>query len=411
MNKLRENVKLVHRWIDKRLIDENDDKEELISNNNMRQYGKANNAETYKFEFLDGYRGSLALVALIGNCKIYENSELVNLANDHIYSFSICGFFTLSAFLLTYRLLKALSKSSTPTEYLVHILKYFIRRFIHIYLNYLLFYVLVEVVKNTLRSISPLEYEGNYLNVILLGYPGQNYLWTIPCAIKYYLIIPLFCLIAVLLGPLCGLFLAVCLSWTIYVQYYNLFDLTSADFSYLSSTVSNLSTHFFNFFIGSQVALSYFLVERNPILIKLISYHPLQFVFKYSSILFLFLGLENRTNNSSIYWSIGLLINTLSHPNTITRFWESNRFLKNLGKCSYSFYLLHIPILYAIRLVLRSHSDFLFCLTGVFINYFVSLAGFYLVERRLINISNVLCKKLDTYFFVPKYSKSQVILH
>lgn len=92
-----------------------------------------------RFNFLDGYRGSLALVVIISHsCQSPESMILANFSQKY----AISGFFLLSSFLLTYRLLNDFYKKKSYKIFAI--LQYLIRRFFRIYIIYVLFVLLVK---------------------------------------------------------------------------------------------------------------------------------------------------------------------------------------------------------------------------------------------------------------------------
>lgn len=84
-----------------------------------------------RFDFLDGYRGILALIVVITHCQKHAGCELMNFFVGISRTVAVDGFFILSSFLLTYRLLGELNKSNgNYRKQILIVLKYFIRRFL-----------------------------------------------------------------------------------------------------------------------------------------------------------------------------------------------------------------------------------------------------------------------------------------
>ena len=93
--------------------------------------------------------------------------------------------------------------------------------------------------------------------VMLLGHNGHNHLWTIPAEIKYYAVIPIYCMVACLLGRFSPLLSIVSLLWTILDQYYNIFHLSTDDTAIYTVNTFNLKSHFSVFFLGSQNEMNF----------------------------------------------------------------------------------------------------------------------------------------------------------
>jgi len=185
-----------------------------------------------KFEHLDSLRGLLCLnVVLIHAGQLMPvQSIFLKQYFDKTLVFAVPGFFLLSAFLLTYRLLLELfNYKSTELKQIVKLLaKYAIRRFFRIYPLLVIFIVFIKC----LIFASPQDaqfYVGinktSFLKLVLLDPTmGGSHLWTIPIEINYYFIIPFICLIlffcskraflGLTLGS--GLFL----SWNFYKAHY-----------------------------------------------------------------------------------------------------------------------------------------------------------------------------------------------
>lgn len=359
-----------------------------------------------RFQFLDGYRGSLALIVLIIHCKVHENCELVNSLEGYSQSYSIAGFFMLSAFLLTYRLLKDLYKSTTTRELILQLAKYFIRRFFRIYVFYVLFYTIFKYILPFVRAIHREGHQTTYFQFLTLKYPGYNHLWTVPCEIKYYCFIPIFCLVSRFLGRRFSiLLLFASIFWTIWDQCFNFFQLTTEETKFTSTVSSELISHFAVFIIGSETALAFFLIESNENLMAIIKSKWAQIILNYTSILIALIGLKIHAfvfydsytfkSKAVLFWASSLLMCLLCESNLITRFFSSSGFLRNLGKYSFSCYLFHVLVINVLKDLARfmyQHELIVLC---VFVSYYVSWVSFYLVEDRLIRLANFLCWKLE----------------
>ena len=144
-----------------------------------------------KLEFLEGYRGILAIMVLFHHSKINRNSEFINFITSISFLSGLNGFFVLSSFLLSYRLVQAIENQSYKFQ-LLCVLKYFIRRFFRVYF---IFFIFVTVTKFGPQFLSgPFSYH-NWTSIVTLGPTGLNHLWTFSPEIKYYFFIPIFCFI------------------------------------------------------------------------------------------------------------------------------------------------------------------------------------------------------------------------
>jgi len=156
-----------------------------------------------KFQHLDSLRGLLCLnVVLIHAGQLLSvQSTLLKQYFNKTLDFAVPGFFLLSAFLLTYRLLLELfNYKLTEFKSIIKLLaKYAIRRFFRIYPLLFIFIVFIKC----LIFASPKDaafYVGinrtSLLKLVLLDQTmGGSHLWTIPVEINYYFIIPVICLI------------------------------------------------------------------------------------------------------------------------------------------------------------------------------------------------------------------------
>ncbi len=186
-----------------------------------------------KFQHLDSLRGLLCLnvVLIHAGQMLPVQSILLKKYFEKTLVFAVPGFFLLSAFLLTYRLLLELFnyKLAEFKPIFKLLAKYAIRRFFRIYPLLFIFIVFIKC----LIFASPQDaafYVGinrtSLLKLALIDQTmGGSHLWTIPVEINYYFIIPVICLImcpcskraflALTLGA--GSFL----SWNFYKAHYN----------------------------------------------------------------------------------------------------------------------------------------------------------------------------------------------
>ena len=156
-----------------------------------------------KFQHLDSLRGLLCLYVVLIHAgqMLPVQSMLLKKYFEKTLVFAVPGFFLLSAFLLTYRLLLELfNYKLTEFKPIAKLLaKYAIRRFFRIYPLLFIFIVFIK------SWIYVLPNDGAFyvginrtplLKLVLLDQTmGGSHLWTIPVEINYYFIIPVICLI------------------------------------------------------------------------------------------------------------------------------------------------------------------------------------------------------------------------
>ena len=372
-----------------------------------------------RFEYLDGYRGSLAIVVAISH-KTYSIKDLNEVWRSTLcYSqtYGVAGFFMLSAYLLSFRFLEELNNIENQprrNRIILIITKYFIRRFFRIYLVYVIFIIFIKFGPKFLTEMNLFEYKSPFLQMVTLGHAGSNHLWTIPAEIRYYFCIPIFCLIVHYSTQfLRWIFLIACVMWTIYDQMFNFFGLTIAQLKFDYEESHCLYVHFAVFFMGSQVALAYHLISKlkwtksyfkkyyiNLSLDLLSLFIPL---FGLHQTWMVFYGSFTFRSRPTIYWSIAFLLTLLSAPNSLSNFFNSSFIFKSVGKYSFSFYLLHsIVCVWPFQHILSPFWTFFAYLLST---YIISFFTFYLIENLLIRYANYLCEKLDNSYLFASYQQ------
>lgn len=371
-----------------------------------------------RFDYLDGYRGTLALMVVIAHSHQLVNVKILEYDEGITHSYAIAGFFMLSAFLLTFRLLEDFRKCQNLKSIIICTLKYFTRRFVRIYIYYLFYCSLAILCPKWIGG--PVKFDASLWKIALLESSGNNHLWTVPPELKYYLFIPIFCLTVRLMNRISVVLLIFSIISTIYDQVYNVFGITIQDIIYGTSTCHLLKGHFAVFFIGSQTALAYFLIKYNDDLMRFINKKPIQMAIDYLAIIIGLIGLKVYENlhfdsfrfrsRAAIFWSSVLLLTLLNDKCTIANTYRLFRFLRNMGKYSYSIYLFHFGLLNVIGLSILSKwlNWFEFALVSVFIIYCVGKVLFYLIERPLIDLASYFCKKLDSFLINSDSNGSQI---
>jgi peptidoglycan/LPS O-acetylase OafA/YrhL len=133
--------------------------------------------EIEKIDFLDGFRGTLAIwVLMMHSTYALKVNKYFRGTGSYI---GVPCFFILSSFLLTYRLLNQFNndKNSYKDNILI-IIKYFIRRFFRIYIPFVIFAALIKGVPSIRFAGRNHSYFGSFFNLISLK-SINSYLWTI----------------------------------------------------------------------------------------------------------------------------------------------------------------------------------------------------------------------------------------
>ncbi len=377
---------------------------------------KSQEEKESRLSFLDGFRGSLALVVIATHVKKDSNCELFNIIYGIHRTYAVDGFFVLSAFLLTYRLLTELRKASNFKQELLIIVKYCVRRFFRIYVVFVLFASVIkfgpDIAKGNYKppfNIPPYPMKDNFApwtTLITLKDVGYNHLWTIAPEIKYYFCIPFVCLIGKRFGRFLFAYLILCCIWLYYNEQRNFFGLTINDLDNIKG--SRLKPRFAVFFYGSTAGIALCLIESSSIVKSIVNNELARLVLGALSMYTFYYGVRYRNgfylNNLATYqleslsafvWSSFILLLSAGHPNFTSRLFGDNGFMRNCGKYSFGMYLLH-PI--AIHLVTTHFQPMIqtaafVCVT--LISYFQAFWFFTLIEDPLVKLANRICKLLD----------------
>jgi len=375
-----------------------------------------------QFEFLNGVRGFLAITVLMHH--IAYDSHLPSdygIFRDMGYYMGVIGFFILSSFLLTHRMLHDLDKSTSLKHTTLIVTQYFIRRFFRIYVPYFVFCTLLHIDKGIVGgSFRPYN---SYLKLITLQPVGFNHLWTVGVEIKYYFVIPLLSFVAIKLKRLMVITWILLATFVYIYESKNIFGIVSDDYKYQHrhKLLPTLSI----FLNGSLVAIAYYMIETNKTISSLLSNVYLKkllgficlFMFVYGIKIFIPL-LNSKANKfrysskSGAYWSLVMFLMLIGAPNVSTNIFEKSYLMTKCGKYSFGFYLFHPMVM---RLV-KNHIKTKIHLEMIAINFIFSLAlGFlfhFLLEDRLIQLANRLCKRLasNEYFRCLQASKAEQLI-
>ncbi len=313
------------------------------------------------------------------------------------------GFFILSSFLLTFRLVKEFSKCSTFKSVQLAVLKYFIRRFFRIYLPF--FFVCSLIKGVSLRFIGMYAKSvKSWLSMITLQSTGFTHLWTIAPEIKYYFFIPLFAIITVQLKKYRLVWLIVNIISCFSIEYFNLFMQTKKDFELPMGYV--FTTRFTVFYLGSILALIYNEICQRKQLVEFLK--RLKYVTGCLSCLIYIKTLKYGSNSynkklneyehffkAGLHLAVLYLLMLIGDGNFFTDIFR-NTFLKMIGKFSFGIYLLHPMCLIEVakyfgKYFIYRQEMLLFAFAA---SILVGALFYYLIEEPFIKLANNLCQKL-----------------
>lgn len=346
------------------------------------------------FEYLDGYRGFLALIVACAHTIFYSaKSELVNFLNTISQSVGVYGFFVLSSFLLTYRLLKEFQdKKAVP----ISILNYFIRRLFRVYIP---FFIYVTAVKFGPRIIGghinyhEHLYYSSWISLVSLNTDGSSHLWTIAPEIKYYFVIPIICLICHKLNEKRIFFVVIGTLWLALDEQLNFFGLNSTDLDIKKRHV--LTTRYAVFFYGSIAAVCLNIIEDNKTIIDCLKQKKIQILINYASLCLGLIGFRYKNHHliSEFYtsgkiWSSLILLVALSNNENFLKIFFSNSLLKNCGKYSFGIYLLHPIFIQSTQYYGEFEMQLDFTILVLIQTYLASIIFYKYIELNCIQMAN-----------------------
>jgi peptidoglycan/LPS O-acetylase OafA/YrhL len=382
-------------------------------------------------EYLDGYRGFLANTVIIAHLGQHASlgvvspivQPIVNAASQHI---GVVGFFVLSAFLLTHRLMIDFNNADTLKMYCTKTAQYFIRRFFRIYLVFVVFWTLVHFGPDIFTGYNRKHSFAGYTNGLFLFSVGANHLWTIPVEIKYYFCIPIISFVSIKCGKYWFILWSLSSSAMFYVDFFNPFGIEP--WSEFSQKDAQLGSRFTFFFAGSQLAILFFHLEKTPafrtyatraVAKNLIS-SLLNTVFVSEFLIFHYVNKDIRhtkafqyrvPNRYYIHISVCFKVIAIffllyvDNRNLLAKLLNSY-YLRMCGRYSFGIYLLHPSVIQAFKtseryIPIAYHTViFQFAIARVFtivgLSYFVAFIWFYLLEDNLMRMANKLAKAIDS---------------
>ena len=383
-----------------------------------------------KFDFLDGLRGSFAFWVVM-----HHITQHINNANNTDYYFffflgsyiGVVGFFVLSSFLLTYRLLIEFDNNNKPNGITLITLKYFIRRFFRIYLPFVFFVSLIKSV-SYIKFGANYPYPSSWWAMITLKSTGWNHLWTIAPEIKYYFFIPIFVYLTFKAKTIKKIWILFLIGSIYLIEHYNLFSKINSgklvNFDIEKSGYLFL-TRFTVFYLGSILATIYYYFKESDFF-KYTEYIYFKNIFGLISMVLYIYGMtlwtplfnpiindnyEVFTFKASLYWSIVMISMILGAPNFFTDLFNY-KFIKYAGQFSFGIYLLHpMCILYSLDICskYKCKATFQYVFLTLILSYFAGFIFFYFVENLLMKLSKYCCSRLANCNHFNKLDNTNIL--
>ena len=311
-------------------------------------------------DFLDGYRGSLAYWLFVHHAKIlgrmdgeYKHFFMTG------YFIGVVGYFLLSSYLLTYRLLDEIKENGgSNKQILLTFIKYFKRRFYRIYVPYVFICILIKYFFFYIAGSILNWYEISFFQWISLNPTELTHLWTIPPEIKYYFFIPVLVLITHKLPKNVAIRMIWIIILVVLVSIIEIFDLFSNKVEggyYPYAIWPSFLTRFTTFYLGSILAFIMHLIHDMKIYKNNKDKKYFGFTFGTISLLLYLIGMilcspvytpklyDKYLFFVSVYWAIFLFFFILGGGNYFTDFFKSKLFYFG-GKFSFGIYMYHMGI-------------------------------------------------------------------
>lgn len=378
-----------------------------------------------RFEFLDGYRGFCAIIVCISHMiNFYPLTGEFAILTYTGYFIGVAGFFVLSSFLLTYRMMKEFYRENSFLSCISIVIQYAIRRFFRIYIPYFIFCTAVK--------FGPKYVGGNYnywgssggynswYDLVTLNSPGKNHLWTVPIEIKYYYFIPIFCFVCYLFKRFWYVYIFISVALVTYL-YSKVISYQPDDVD--TNTSNKLIPRFPMFFCGSIVAVLYYHFEKadNTILKKIIFSRIIQFlIFLITLPLGMYgfrflctyfnknLEFYEAGSTPSVYFSGFLFLMLIGAPNPFTQVFSRNYILEFYGKYSFGVYLLHPWCL-----LVKTYQEFNYVtqtelvFVTLLLSGFAGFVFFYLIENPCMKIGNMFIRLIKR---ITVFKKEEIII-
>ena len=366
-----------------------------------------------KLDFLDGFRGMLCLWVLTNHTSnnIYGPTYQFEQTGHYI---GVNGFFILSSFLLTYRLMDELvNKTENYRQVGLTIIKYLVRRLFRIYLP---FVITVAFIKYDKLFGGYLKYPTSFYDIISLKDPAGNHLWTIAPEIKYYAIIPVFCVAFSNADKTKNNLFKLLYICSFFLFFYLCIDNYFVHDKYLHK----LYGVFLN---GSLLAVVYFKIQKFLCFLK--SEYFLNLAGLVSMLMYMYGvtlsslpynpklthmegGVFVLTYRVSLWWTGVLFVMLIGAPNFFNNLFEAT-ILRTIGKFSFGIYLYHPMCITLVKTHVKTKFDYEIFFHVALLSFLVGLVFFYLIENVMIKTANNLCKKISSLkFFQEKFDVEKI---
>ena len=325
----------------------------------------------------------------------------------------VVGFFLLSAFLLTYRLLHFYATIPNDASWAVwwlHVFRitfrFFIGRFFRVYMPYMVYVTLVKYVSA--------HHFGGYFNygrfpgfqvswlrhATLTGYEATH-LWTMPIELNFYLYYPLIPFLFAVIPNRIWIIVWVAL---MYLSTY--FRKTQYFYFQIYPTYPAFVQFYYEFFIGAMCAIVYYKLEETLFNIKS---HPklttvmkgFNFVCGVASVVLIYQGYKYfsafftpkmdqfNTGNmyeSTLYWSIFIISMLVGEKNFFTEWFSTNKIMTTCGMYSFGMYLYH-PMCITYIKSMKPTSSFENVIQSAALTWLAGCISYHLLEKRLMTVS------------------------
>ena len=346
-----------------------------------------------RLEFLDSFRGVLCISVLLSHYDI--GSETLS-----GFFLGVIGFFILSSFLLTHRLIKQYENAKNIHQIINITINYFIMRFFRIYVPYMIFCILnVELIKEK----DVIKDYTIYHFISLKDFVQMIHIWTMPVEIKFYFIIP----------PLAYIFSNIykkkLIVWIIYlmnfiymiiVKRFNLFSV--GDFY----DVAEFEPYIPIFLMGSILAVLYIHLEHSKGLELLNQYRINNYIISLICIIIFvclcrFQGWFNSDRNNGFicasFMSLLLLFMLIVPANYLNQFLSQIKTFYIFGKYSYGVYLFHINCRNESRKfqsIMISDQFILY----IILSLVVGIIFFHIIENNSMKLAKLCMNQVNKYF-------------
>lgn len=377
-----------------------------------------------RFLFLDPFRSLCALVVLLTHSYLNLNFRDETYLLDAFFqsvqhfgqTFGVNGFFLLSSFLLTYRLLSELFELDPANKTIKSILiiaKYFTRRFFRVYVPAVGFLCIQKISNHLIcdytshRNFTFYPNTTNtWLDVITLANAHKSHLWTIPVELFYYFWIPIVCLPCLFQYKRTSLLFIIFLlivthvSWNLN-EFHAKFNLSNGTFYVFMKVCLPVLLE------GSLMAAVYFYLQE----FAEYSFNRFSYLNNFCCIVLVLVGMRLNERMAvigksffqipSLIWMLVLFLMSVSQENLIRVYMlEKNWILMRLATYSYGLYLWHpisIDLVNLLNDKFRIKIIFYFdmLLVEILVCLLFSYFFYVFVEKKSINLGHRICRAID----------------